>query len=250
LFSPASIPLQRKPPEAMSAPFDALPTASAQPRQVPADALEDERRRIARNLHDDIGQRLLALRLGLGALRAHCADEAGTRAVEGLLLQADETLHALRRLADELRPIALDDLGLNAALDALARQSAERLGIEVTLRCDEQDPPVSPRGVTALYRCVQEGLHNVARHARATDVGIELFTEAGQVQLTVLDNGVGLGPDAAQPAGPGLRRLREGIEALGGTCVIENAPGAGVRLRVRVPVDGPAGPAAAGPAAP
>jgi two-component system sensor histidine kinase UhpB len=234
----------------MSTPFNALPAASARPQQVPVDALEDERRRIARNLHDDIGQRLLVLKLGLVASRAHCADEAGTRAVEGLLQQVDETLQALRSLADGLRPIALDDLGLNAALDALARQSAERLGIEVTLRCDEQDPPVSPRGATALYRCVQEGLHHVARHARATDVGIELFTEAGQVQLTVLDNGGSLGLDADEPAGPGLRRLCEDIEALGGTCVAEAAPGAGTRLRVRLPVDGLAGPAAAGPAAP
>ena len=242
MFSTSSIPLQRKPPEAMPTPLDAFPAPSAQPRQVPADTLEDERRRIARNLHDDIGQRLLVIKLGLAASRAHCADEAGTRAVEGLLQQVDETLQALRRLADELRPIALDDLGLNAALDALARQSAERLGIEVTLRCDEQDPPVSPRGATALYRCAQEGLHHVARHARATDVAIELFTEARQVQLTVLDNGGSLGPDAAEPAGPGLRQLREDIEALGGTCVIENASGAGSRLRVRLPVDGPAGP--------
>jgi signal transduction histidine kinase len=229
-------------------------TPHAEPTAVPqgsADGGEDERRRVARRLHDDIGQRLLVLKLDLAALRTHCPDEAGIRAVESLLRQADETLRALRHLADELRPIALDDLGLNAALDALARQAAERLGIEVTLRCDEQDPPVSPRVATALYRCVEEALRNVAHHARATDVAIELFIEAGLVQLSVLDNGVGLGADAAEPpGGEGLRRVRERIEALGGCCVIENALGAGARLQVSVPLAGPALPPVAGPAAP
>lgn len=204
------------------------------------DAREDERRRIARNLHDDLGQLLLVLKLEVQALRSLCATPTAWPAIDALQARVDETVEATRRIVDDLRPSALDDLGLNAALDALARRTAEGLGIEVTLRCDEDDPPIADRAATTLYRCVQEALTNAARHAQATDIAIELFCDDDAIRLTVQDNGVGLPADGAQaPAAPGcghgLRGLRERIEAFDGVLEVGNAPGAGVRLHAHIP---------------
>lgn len=217
------------------------------------EAREDERRRIARNLHDDLGQLLLVLKLEATALRGQCDNPQAAASIEAIELRLAETIDAVRRIVDDLHPTALEDLGLNAALDALVRRTTERLGIEATLLCDEDDPPVSTRLATALYRCAQEALTNAIRHGQATDIAIELFCDDGLVRLTVQDNGLGLPrPDAeaAQTAavaattssaggGHGLRGLRERLEAFDGVLVLEDAPGSGARLRVQVPLDAP-----------
>ena len=207
------------------------------------EAREDERRRIARNLHDDLGQLLLVLKLEATMLKGQCETPAAQRSIESIAARVDETIDAVRRIVDDLHPTALEDLGLNTALEALARRATERLGIEVTVHCDDEDPPVSDRLATALYRCAQEALTNAIRHAQATDIAVELFCDDGQVRLTVQDNGKGLPREGEAPAvtaggGHGLRGLRERLEAFHGRMWLEDAPGAGARLRVRVPVDG------------
>lgn len=227
------------PPDA-AAPIDTLTGAAgagSSPSDLHAllsDAREDERRRLSRRLHDGLGQLLAALQLDLDALREHSRHPDGHDLAQGRLAQAIEVV---RFLADEWRPVALDDLGLNDALDALARRSARQMGIEVTLRCDDQDPPVSPRLAAALYRCVQEALRNVADHARATDVSIELFCDDAQVQLRVQDNGVGPAT-AGLPEGRPLEGLGLRIGAFGGTLILDRAAGAGACLSVSVPADG------------
>lgn len=203
-------------------------------------AREDERQRMARRLHDDLGQRLAVLQLDIGALRGRAAIVADPVLSEGIgrvSQQLSQAVAVVRDLADEWRPVALDDLGLNDALDALARRSAQRMGIEVTLRCDEQDPPVSPCLAAALYRCVQEALRNVAQHARATDVALGLFCDDARVRLVVQDNGVGP-PAGPLPDGGTLAGLAERIRAFGGALTLDRTLGSGACLRVCVPADG------------
>ncbi len=208
-------------------------------RQSPArePQSEDDRQRLARRLHDDLGQRLAALQLDLGVLHDRAADVGDASLTEGIAHVASRLAQAVavvRDLADDWRPVALDDLGLNEAIDALARRSAQRMGIEVTLRCDEQDPPLPPELAALLYRCAQEALRNVAQHAQATDVAIELFWDDAQVRLEVRDNGVG--PTTGHlPAGAALEGLGMRVGAFGGQLTLQPTPGSGACLSVRVP---------------
>lgn len=202
------------------------------------EAREAERLRIARGMHDELGQLLTALKLELASLaRVSTAPDAAPR-IASMKALIEESVVAVRRISDDLRPLMLDDLGLNAAVESLARTAAERMGIEVTVRHDENDPPLAPSTATALYRIVQEALTNVARHAHATDVSIDLRVRDGQVALVVEDNGLGLPSDALRRAGSwGLRGLREQVALCGGQLELDNAPGSGARLQVWLPID-------------
>jgi signal transduction histidine kinase len=200
--------------------------------------LEDERLRIARGMHDELGQLLTALKLELAGLAQVATGPGSAPRIASMKALIDETIVAVRRIADDLRPLMLDDLGLNAAVESLARTAAERMDIEVTVRHDEHDPPVHPGVATALYRMVQEALTNVARHAHATDVNIDLRVAGSHVVLVVEDNGIGLPADALRREGSwGLRGLRERVTLFGGTLTLDNAPGSGARLTVRLPLD-------------
>lgn len=202
------------------------------------DAREEERLRIARGMHDELGQLLTALQLELASLALVAREAAQAQRIASMKALIDETMVAVRRISDDLRPLMLDDLGLNAAVESLARTAAARMGIEVTVRHDEADPPIQPSVATALYRIVQEALTNVARHAHATDVSIDLRTQGRETVLKVEDNGVGLPEDALERTDSwGLRGLLERVNLCGGTLVLENAPGSGARMTVRLPID-------------
>jgi len=206
------------------------------------EAREEERLRIARGMHDQLGQLLTALHLELASLALLAREPAQAERIASMKALIDETMVAVRRISDDLRPLMLDDLGLNAAVEALARTAAGRMGIEVTVRHDETDPPVQPGVATALYRIVQEALTNVARHAHATDVSIDLRIEGTEVVLKVEDNGVGLPEDALHRNDSwGLRGLLERVNLCGGTLVLDNAPGSGARMVVRLPFDASGG---------
>ena len=201
------------------------------------DAREEERLRVARRLHDDVGQMLTALRLELGALTLSAGSPAQSERIAAVTELVGASMASLRQISEDLRPLMLDDLGLHAALDWLADQSSRRLGIEVTLRRDAEEPAADPRVATALYRAVQEALDNVERHARATDVAITLRGRDGCLELTVEDNGLGLPSGALeQTAAWGLRTLDERMRALGGTLVVENVRSGGARLQAVVPL--------------
>ena len=202
------------------------------------EAREKERLHIARSLHDELGQLLTSLKLELAALAAGVTDPVMVQRVAAMKNLINETLVAVRRISDDLRPLVLDDLGLNAAVESLARAAAGRMDLEVTFRHDEEDPPVSSGAATALYRIVQETLTNVARHAHATDVSIDLRAQGTDVVLTVQDNGIGLPEDSLRREGSwGLRGLRERAALHGGTLTLDNAPGAGARVRVQIPLE-------------
>ncbi|MBT9504330.1 MAG: sensor histidine kinase, partial [Burkholderiaceae bacterium] len=183
------------------------------------------------------GQRLSALKMDLADGANGINSTHDERRRDRMLEMLDDTVAAVRRIAADLRPLMLDDLGLNAAVEWLARESARRLGIEVTVRLDEQEPPIDHRATTALYRMVQEALTNVARHAHATDVRIELRVQGQELVLTVQDNGRGFPSGATRKEGSfGLMGMRERAYLLGGELLVDNPPGGGGRITVRLPL--------------
>jgi signal transduction histidine kinase len=200
--------------------------------------LEEETRRIARELHDEAGQLLAGVYLALDNLAKHAPDDTARRlaTMRGYLEQIE--MH-LRRLAHELRPAILDDLGLRPALEFLAEGFAGRTGMKVTVRgaCDRRLPPAIEN---AVYRIVQEALNNAARHARASCVTVELRQGAGRLLCSVHDDGIGFDPEAVlgrRARGLGLLGMRERLAPFGGTLQIHSAPGKGTEVRVTAPVE-------------
>jgi len=201
------------------------------------EAREEERRRIARELHDELGQRLTALKMELSSLGPAAARRVGDSRVAGMLEMIDDTVAAVRRIAADLRPMMLDDLGLNAAIEWLARDAARRMGVHIGVWLADEDPPVAEGAAIALYRMVQEALTNVARHARATEVEIAMHQQDGELVLVVSDNGVGFPAAGLQTAGRfGLLGIRERAYMLGGRIEVDNVPGGGGRLTVHLPL--------------
>jgi two-component system, NarL family, sensor histidine kinase UhpB len=201
------------------------------------EAREEERRRIARELHDELGQRLTALKMDLASLAGAANPRTRDESIHGMLAMLDETVASVRRISADLRPMMLDDLGLNAAIEWLARDATRRMGTEVTVRLDETDPPVDERMCTAVYRMVQEALTNVARHAQATDVRVELHRHGDVLVLTVQDNGIGFSADALEREGSfGLLGLRERALMLGGRMAVGNTPGSGGCVTITLPL--------------
>jgi signal transduction histidine kinase len=201
--------------------------------------LEEEARRIAHALHDDAGQLLASVHLGLEA--ATVGLPAGTRArfgrVRALL---DDIERHLRRLSHELRPTILDDLGLLPAIEFLARGLSERSGVPI--RVTGSGRRRLPAGVeTALYRVVQEALRNAVRHASARGVDLRLDHGAGGVRLMVKDDGRGFDVAAAMrrrgARGLGLIAMRERVNEVGGALAIKSAPGRGTELWISIPLE-------------
>lgn len=195
-------------------------------------AQEAERKRVAQELHDGVGQTLTALLLQLNRLVALLPEqhrESVREAQEAARSSLDET----RRIARELRPEALDDLGLASALAALAARFSEHAGIPVR-RSIEPLPPLGPDVELVLYRVAQECLTNVARHAGASRVELELREAGPAVELRVADDGRGLGASASD--GTGIRGMRERAMLVGGTLSVGNRDGGGVEIRLEVPV--------------
>ncbi|MBD0417820.1 HAMP domain-containing sensor histidine kinase [Streptomyces sp. TRM S81-3] len=195
-------------------------------------AQEAERRRIAQELHDEVGQSMTAILLVLG----RAADEAGGP-LRDELHQAQEitreSLDEVRRLVRRLRPGVLDDLGLISALTSLTHDFATHTGLHVRRRFDPDLPALEPETELVLYRVAQEGLTNAARHADAERVEVSLRRADGAVVLTIEDDGRGI--EAARE-GAGIRGMRERALLIGAALDITSAPGAGTRIRLTTPV--------------
>lgn len=196
-------------------------------------AEEGERLRLARELHDQVGQTLTALMLEVG----QAAERAP--AVRGELREAQEAARALsddiRQIVRRLRPEALDDLGLTSALTVLAEQFSRRSGIEVQRRFAFELPPLDSEAEVVLYRVAQESLTNVARHAGATRVQVALLAVDDSVRLEVSDNGDGL--NGAIP-GNGIRGMRERALLAGGELALRPSPTGGLSVQLDVPALG------------
>jgi signal transduction histidine kinase len=192
---------------------------------------EEERRALARELHDEVGQQLGAIKLNLKALAATARDP--TRIEDGLAI-VDATIAHIRDRALELRPALLDDLGLAAALEWLCRQQAQRSGTSIQFQASPL-PALPAELATALYRIAQEGITNALKHASASAIGVSLRTDGNRLDVEVADNGKGFDP-ATAAAGIGLPGMRERASSLGGALGIDSKPGLGTKLFARFPL--------------
>ena len=198
------------------------------------EAQEEERGRIARELHDEFGQHLASVLLGLRLVeQAGVADEARDAMAE-LVQTINSAISQLRTLAIELRPTALDDLGLVPALERLTESYSRRTGVLVELVVDEISDRLPPLVETTVYRVVQESLTNVAKHAGAESVIVRGEVRGSELVVTVTDDGKGFDPNN-QPGGFGLNSMRERSEMVSGTVRVTSSPGKGTTVELRVP---------------
>lgn len=199
---------------------------------------ESEKTRIARELHDELAQSLTAIKMDATWIReAMPPDSDAVRAkLDDMLGLLDTTVAATRRIASDLRPLLLDDLGLGPAIQWLTHNFSQRHGVPCKLSLDEEVELGEPYA-TAVFRIVQESLVNVAKHSGASQVEVRIARTATAVVLEVNDNGAGFSPDAPRKAGSlGLMGLRERARLLQGTVDIDTAPGRGTQIRVSIPV--------------
>jgi hypothetical protein len=205
---------------------------------------EAERTRIARELHDELGQILTALKMDVELLSAKIPRDRAdlvehVASMNGLL---DSTVATTRRISSDLRPLVLDDLGLGAAAEWLLEGLAQRAGIAFDLKIDPSCAELGEPHASTLFRVMQESLTNVARHARATRVAVRLTREGGDAVLTIVDNGVGMSGDArAKPGSFGLRGIRERVLLLGGVLNIASDRPSGTTVSARLPMPVTAG---------
>jgi signal transduction histidine kinase len=205
-------------------------------------AQEEERGRIARDLHDSLGQSLTCLTVGLRAVEERSADEAIRAHVQELRRIGSETHQEIRRMATALRPSVLDDLGLAAALERYLDDLNKVQGIGTTLEVQSLGPTRLPSNVeTALYRITQEATTNALRHGAATDIRVTVQRTPQFVELVVRDNGCGFDvPAALRRSGEahsfGVASMRERVNLLSGSLTIDSHSGAGTTVVVRIPL--------------
>lgn len=202
-------------------------------------AREDERHRLARNLHDDLGALLTSAKLDAARIKSRLADRA-PEALE-LLAHLVSTLNsgiALgRSIIEDLRPSALSNLGLVATLEILTREFAEISGVAVHSELEPVELEVSAE--LMVYRLVQEAITNITKYARAQNVWVRLATDNGQVEVSVRDDGIGFDTSVQPRSAYGLVGMRFRVEAEGGTLVLVSAPGQGTLIQVKLtPVRG------------
>lgn len=209
---------------------------------------EEEKQRIARELHDDLGQQLTALKMALSSVENALHGELAVAdpavrerlltQIQGMRRLIDATVASVRRIAADLRPVMLDDLGLVPAIEWLVNDFTSRYGIPVETQLQHGDTRFSPDAATTLFRIVQEALTNVARHAEATLVTLTISVERGECILRVSDNGRGEA-DRVTPEGSksfGLLGMRERAHMLGGQVSIDSSIGQGFSVTVTFPL--------------
>ena len=203
---------------------------------------ETERRSIARELHDEIGQLLTATKLNLQAAQDSDDPSAVSELLQESISSVDRLLDQVRNLSLDLRPPMLDDLGLVAALRWYVRQLGQRAGLRVDFAAEFAERPVESAWETACFRVAQEALTNVVRHARAKKVFVELRRQGKEVRLSVRDDGTGFDAAAAKEearrgASLGLLGMEERVRLAGGRCVIESSLGRGTEIHASFPLD-------------
>jgi PAS domain S-box-containing protein len=198
---------------------------------------EQEKSRIARELHDELAQQLTALKMDANWLRENLAGNAAAQErLTQMLSMLDACVASTRRIAADLRPLVLDDLGLVPAIEWVVQNFMQRTGVPCALRIDENLELQEPFA-TGVFRIVQESLNNVAKHARATRVEVELDARGDQLLLRIEDDGVGFRPaDPRKPQSLGLVGLRERAQLMRGELHVDSSPGAGTRVEARIPL--------------
>lgn len=200
---------------------------------------ETERRRIARDIHDDLGQNLLALKIELTMLQhaTRAANPQLNARFDPMIRNLDLAIKSLRGIINDLHPLALD-AGLRYAMEWQLSEFTRLNGIRHHFTADPAAFDADKAFDTMLFRILQESLSNVARHSQATEVRVALTCKAGQISLTIRDNGIGFNKKNAVE-GCGLDGIRDRVSALGGSFAIDNPPGGGCRLSLDVPLTQP-----------
>lgn len=202
-------------------------------------ASEDERARIARDLHDDTAQRLATILVRLKLLEKAIGDETTLQRLDDIRQSITDAAEGVRRIARGLRPPELEDAGLESALRAHARLIREGRGVDVLLDVEPVDRHLTPDGALILYRIVQEALNNVVRHAGVPQARVNIRVEDEHIVGVIEDQGTGFFPQhlALQGRGLGLLGMQERAVMLGGHVTVESLPGQGTRVRLTIPVE-------------
>jgi two-component system sensor histidine kinase UhpB len=195
-------------------------------------AEDGERRHLATELHDEIGQTLTALILQLGRMRAKGGSPED---LDEALVTAEAALEDVRRLARRLRPEVLDELGLTAALNALCNRFSSQTGLVIHRSLPESPPPLTPEEQLVVYRIVQESLTNVVRHSGASEARVTLRADGECIEVAIVDDGSGL-PAEGVPLEGGIRSMRERALLIGAELTWTSAPGGGALIELQIPV--------------
>lgn len=199
---------------------------------------EEERKRISRELHDETGQGLMVIRLYLGMLESTLTTRVAKTKIRETLDVVDRTIEGIRRIIGRLSPLVLQELGLVAAIRKEAKDLAKNTGVKARVAISDEVGRLSSETEAAIYRVVQEALHNVAKHAQARSVNIQMGRENGNVRLLVEDDGVGMAPRASSRRQSfGLAGIRERVSMLHGNVTVSSTRGKGTRLEVVVPAE-------------
>jgi PAS domain S-box-containing protein len=203
-------------------------------------AREDERSGIARAIHDDLGQAMTALKMDVAwVARRVEGDPAVKQKLAEMSTMTDEVIHSVRRISSDLRPTILDDLGLAATIEWHADEFQTRTGIPCRVNCALGDLHIERDVSTTIFRIFQESLTNIARHAKATQVDVQLRVVDGNIRLDVADDGVGISDAAVRGGSLGLVGMRERARRLGGDCVVSPRKPHGTLVVMTVPVTRP-----------
>jgi signal transduction histidine kinase len=195
---------------------------------------EEERARISRELHDGVGQALLAIKMQLDILSE---TPSATKNIHEARKLAEQTLEEVRELSRLLRPRMLDDLGLLPTMQWYMRTYSERTGIEVIFDSQDIDQRLEPEVETMFFRVTQEGLNNVLKHSKATAVKITMFAQDQSILLELVDNGKGFEMDSShRNRGSGINGIRDRVILLGGDFHITSQPDEGTKLQVKLPL--------------
>jgi signal transduction histidine kinase len=199
---------------------------------------EEERRRIAREIHDELGQALTAIKIALSSLIVALPEEQRLlRRAESIVRLVDQTIEAVHRISTELRPGLLDDLGLVAAVEWAAEDFEARTGTKCRLDLPVDALAIDSERATAIFRIVQETLTNIARHANASEVDMRLSRKDDHLLLEVHDNGAGMDDEKISASGSlGILGMRERALLLGGQLTLSSGPGKGTVVRLRIPL--------------
>jgi signal transduction histidine kinase len=199
-------------------------------------AQEEERKHISRELHDETGQALMVIRLYLGMLESNVAARTARMKIRETLEVVDRTIEGIRRIIGRLSPLVLQELGLIAALRKEAKDLATSAGVKARVTVSPEFGRLPAVLETAIYRVVQEALHNVAKHANASTVTIDMRREGDWVKLLIEDDGVGISSKPIPGRQTfGMAGMRERIGNLGGKMKVTSPPGNGTRIEVSAP---------------
>jgi signal transduction histidine kinase len=200
-------------------------------------AQEQERRRISRELHDETGQELMVIRLYLDMLETSVQARSSRLKIRETLEVVDRTIDGIRRIIGRLSPLLLQELGLIAAIRKEAKDLTQNAGVKARVMVPEAIAPMAPETEAAIYRVVQEALHNVAQHAQARNVNVQMWQQNGELRLLIEDDGIGIQGKVSSARGRsfGLAGIRERIGMLGGEVHISSTRGKGTRIEATVP---------------